>query len=62
MYSYPNLIPLTAREVEAIAASVAPYAFDRIYSHFFDRVIATGAKQVFGDLGRALSQGDPGLT
>ena len=47
MYSYPNLIPLNAREVEAIAASVAPYAFDRIYSHFFDRVIAAGAKQVF---------------
>ena len=33
--------------MEAIAASVAPYAFDRIYSHFFDRVIATGAKQAF---------------
>ncbi len=47
MYSYPNMIPLSAREVEAIAASVAPYAFDRIYSHFFDRVIRTGAKDVF---------------
>jgi hypothetical protein len=47
MYSYPNLIPLNAREVQAIAASVEPYAFDRIYSHFFDRVMATGAKQVF---------------
>ena len=47
MYSYPNMIPLSAREVEAIAASVAPYAFDRIYSHFFDRVLKTGAKEVF---------------
>ena len=46
MRSYPNLIPLSAREVEGIAASVAPFAFDAIYGHFFDRVIATGAKNV----------------
>jgi hypothetical protein len=45
MYSYPNLIPLNARAVQAIAASVERYGFDRIYSHFFDRMIATGAKQ-----------------
>jgi len=46
MRSYPNLIPLSAREVEGIAAAVAPFPFDRIYGHFFDRVIATGAKDV----------------
>jgi hypothetical protein len=46
MRSYPNLIPLSAREVEAIATSVAPFQFDTIYGHFFDRVIATGAKDV----------------
>jgi len=46
MRSYPNLIPLSAREVEGIAASLAPFPFDRIYGHFFDRVIATGAKDV----------------
>jgi len=45
MRSYPNLIPLSAREVEGIAAALAPFAFDTIYGHFFDRVIATGAKQ-----------------
>ena len=45
MRSYPNLIPLSAREVEGIAASLAPFAFDTIYGHFFDRVIPTGAKQ-----------------
>ena len=45
MRSYPNLIPLSAREVEGIGAAVAPFAFDTIYGHFFDRVIATGAKQ-----------------
>jgi len=46
MRSYPNLIPLSAREVEGIAASVAPFQFDAIYGHFFDRVIATGAEEV----------------
>jgi hypothetical protein len=46
MRSYPNLIPLSAREVEGIAASLAPFPFDRIYGHYFDRVIATGAKDV----------------
>jgi hypothetical protein len=45
MRSYPNLIPLSAREVEGIAAALAPFAFDTIYGHFFDRVIATGGKQ-----------------
>jgi hypothetical protein len=45
MRSYPNLIPLSAREVEGIAAALAPFTFDTIYGHFFDRVIATGAKQ-----------------
>jgi hypothetical protein len=44
MRSYPNLIPLSAREVEGIAASLVPFAYDTIYGHFFDRVIATGAK------------------
>ena len=29
-----------------IAASLAPFPFDRIYGHYFDRVIATGAKEV----------------
>jgi hypothetical protein len=46
MRSYPNLIPLSAREVEGIAAALAPFQFDTIYGHFFDRVIAAGAKEV----------------
>jgi len=46
MRSYPNFIPLSAREVAAIGAAMAPFAFDRIYGHYFDRVIASGAKQV----------------
>lgn len=44
MYSYPNLIPLPAREVQRIAATVAPYSFDRLYSAWWDRVIKKGAK------------------
>ena len=46
MRSYPNMIPLSAKQVEAIGAALAPFAFDRAYSHFFDRVIETGAKQI----------------
>ena len=46
MRSYPNFIPLAAREVEGVAAALAPFNFDRVYGHYFDRVIASGAKQV----------------
>src|SRR5215510_3211875 len=46
MRSYPNFIPLSAREVERIAAALEPFAFDVIYGHFFDRVIPGDAKQV----------------
>ncbi|KAA3656426.1 MAG: MBL fold metallo-hydrolase [Chloroflexi bacterium] len=44
MYSYPNLIPLPAREVERMVATVAPFAFDRIYGAWWDTVVAEGAK------------------
>jgi hypothetical protein len=46
MRSYPNMIPLSAAQVRAIAAAVEPLRFDRVYSHFFDRVIETGAKEI----------------
>jgi glyoxylase-like metal-dependent hydrolase (beta-lactamase superfamily II) len=44
MYSYPNLIPLNARAVERIVKAVKPFAYDRIYSGWWDRVLATDAK------------------
>ena len=44
MRSYPNLIPLPAGAIRKIDAAVRPFAFDAIYGHYFDRVIATGAK------------------
>lgn len=44
MRSFPNLIPLPARTVEGIVERVAPYAFDRIYSAWWERTMAQGAK------------------
>jgi hypothetical protein len=38
MRSYPNLIPLPASEIRRIVATVTPYAFDRIYGGWWDRV------------------------
>jgi hypothetical protein len=46
MRSYPNFIPLSAQEVEGIAAALAPFAFDAIYGHYFDRVIPSGGKEI----------------
>jgi hypothetical protein len=37
MYSYPNLIPLPARQVQQIEAAVEPFAFDRIYGAWWGR-------------------------
>jgi hypothetical protein len=46
MRSYPNLIPLSAREVEGIASALEPFAFDAVYGHYFDRVIPQDGKAV----------------
>lgn len=46
MRSYPNFIPLSAKEVEHIGKALSPFSFDVIYGHYFDRVIAKHAKQV----------------
>jgi hypothetical protein len=45
MYSYPNLIPLPVEEVRRVTASVAPYAFDRIYGAWWDRVLLSDGKE-----------------
>ena len=42
MRSYPNLIPLSIKQVTAIGAALEPFEFDTIYGHFFDRVIPAG--------------------
>jgi glyoxylase-like metal-dependent hydrolase (beta-lactamase superfamily II) len=46
MRSYPNFIPLPARDVEQIGKAMAPFSFDALYGHYFDRVIPKDAKQV----------------
>ena len=46
MRSYPNFIPLPAETVESIGAALAPFSFDAIYGHYFDRVIARDGKAV----------------
>jgi hypothetical protein len=46
MYSFPNYIPFSAAEVDAIVSSVEDLAFDRIYSHFAGLVIERDAKQI----------------
>ena len=49
MRSYPNFIPLSANQVRAIGSALEPLAFDRIYGHYFDRVIPANAKAVLAD-------------
>lgn len=44
MYSYPNLIPLPARAVRGVVAAVEPFAYDRIYGAWWERVIAADAQ------------------
>ena len=44
MRSYPNLIPLSARAVRTIAAAVEPFAYDRIYGAWWDRMVPHDAK------------------
>ncbi len=44
MRSYPNLIPLNRAAIQRIVAAVEPFAFDRIYGAWFDRVVQSDAK------------------
>jgi glyoxylase-like metal-dependent hydrolase (beta-lactamase superfamily II) len=45
MYSYPNLIPLPADAVRRIAASVRPFAFERIYGAWDGRTVSSAGKE-----------------
>jgi hypothetical protein len=49
MRSIPNFIPLSERAVRAVGAALAPLAFDRVYSHHWERVIDSGAQQILKD-------------
>ncbi len=45
MYSFPNLIPLSPAAVRRVVEAVEPYAYDRIYSAWWERVVPENAKQ-----------------
>ncbi len=44
MYSYPNLVPLPAREVRRMVAALEPYSFDRVYGAWWGRVVESDGK------------------
>ena len=44
MWSYPNMIPLPAREVERIRGVLETLEFDRVYGAWWDRVMHSDAK------------------
>lgn len=44
MWSYPNLIPLPAAEIQRLRGVVESLTFDRLYGAWWDRVIASDAK------------------
>ena len=46
MYSYPNLIPLPAEAVTAIAAALEPYAFETIYGAWWGRIVPGEGSEV----------------
>lgn len=46
LYSYPNMIPLSAAEVTRIAQQLADYRFDRLYGSWAGRVVGTDASAV----------------
>jgi glyoxylase-like metal-dependent hydrolase (beta-lactamase superfamily II) len=46
MWSYPNLIPLPAREVERIAAALEPWRFERILGAWWDRFVPREGSEV----------------
>lgn len=45
MFSYPNLIPLSAAAIRGIVRAIEPFSFDRVYSAWFERVIRQDAKK-----------------
>ena len=52
MYSYPNLIPLPAAQVEQIVATLEPFAFEELYGAWWGRVVRGDAHGVVRESGR----------
>ena len=49
MYSYPNLIPLPSRAVQAIADALKPFAFDAMYGAFWPQNVPSGAQSIVAE-------------
>jgi hypothetical protein len=49
LWSYPNMMPLPAREVLWIGEALAPWQFDRIYGAFQGKEVLKDAKRVVAD-------------
>jgi glyoxylase-like metal-dependent hydrolase (beta-lactamase superfamily II) len=45
MYSYPNQIPLSAKAIRRIVASLEPFEFERIYSAWWDTITPKNGKE-----------------
>jgi glyoxylase-like metal-dependent hydrolase (beta-lactamase superfamily II) len=52
MWSYPNMLPLPASEVERMVATLDELEFDRVWGAWWGRVIGTGAKDVIRESAR----------
>lgn len=46
MWSYPNLIPLPAAEVQRIAKALEPWEFERILGAWWDRLVPGNGNEV----------------
>jgi hypothetical protein len=58
MWSYPNLIPLSAPKVQRVADILEPFAFDAIYGAFSDRgqIDANGKQVVAASIARYIAR------
>jgi hypothetical protein len=46
LYSYPNMVPLSASAVRRVASTLAPYRFDRIYGSWVGKVVSSDGNAV----------------
>jgi hypothetical protein len=46
MWSYPNMMPLSADKIRHITAAIAPWRYDRIYGAFAGQTIPEDAPAI----------------
>ena len=58
MWSYPNLIPLSAAKVQRMAEILEPFAFDAVYGAFSSRgqIDANGKQVVAASVARYIAR------